>query len=116
MFRKLTIAVVPALMFALATFTSDSASLALAKGGHGGGHRGGGHHAVSHRSGGHRSVAHKTSLAKKSPKGHSHWRRYGRFGLDAGVDGDVDFAADADVLDSITLLNPQETRDGWLHA
>ena len=110
MFRKLTIAVVPALMFALATFTSDSASLALAKGGHGGGHRGGGHHAVSHRSGGHRSVAHKTSLAKKSPKGHSHWRRYGRFGLDAGVDGDVDFAADADVLDSITLLNPQETR------
>ena len=31
------------------------------------------------------------------------WTRRGR-------GGDVDFAADADVLDSITLLNPQETR------
>jgi hypothetical protein len=113
MFRKMTIAVVPALVFALAAFsTNNSASQAFANG-HGGGHRGGGHAAshrsaahrsVNHRSGVHRSAAHKVTHAKHSAKGHGHWRRYG-----FGLDGDAD-AVDVDGLDSITLVNPQETR------
>ena len=107
MFRKFTIAVIPALMFTLATFsTSDSASQALAKGGHGGG----GHHSVSHKGGGHRSAGHKASHARTSAKGHRHGHRYGSFGLEGGVGGDADFASDVDALDSITLVNPQETR------
>jgi hypothetical protein len=118
MFRKLTIAVVPALVFALAAFSmNESASQALAKGGHGGGHRGGGgHHAVSHRGSAHRPAVHKTTPAKHFAKNHRHGHRSGRFGLYGGFDGDADFGtdlpavADANVADSITLVNPQETR------
>jgi len=130
--------VVPALMFVLATFSNDLASQAVAKGGHGGGHKGGGHkgsghHSVSHhKGGGHHSGGHKGGHASNHGKGHpghGHDHGHGSFGFGVGVDGGVDgdFApdsdstpgsdvpsdtaapADASVVDSITLVNPQET-------
>ena len=136
MFRKLTIVALPALIFALASFsTNDSASQALARGGHGGGgHHGGGHRAGGHRGGrsrGHRvshsrasrSRGHNRNRSRNHRHNHRHHHRYrnggyGGYGFDGGDDGDYDYGMDGDyaavgdggALDSITLLNPPEVR------
>jgi hypothetical protein len=131
MFRKLTIVALPALIFALAACSMNDS--AFARGGHGGGggHRGGGHRGGGHRSGGHRvshshgsrSRSHNRNRSRnKNRDHHRHHHRYrnggyGGYGYDGGDDGDGDYtpdgdymAADGGVLDSITLLNPPETR------
>jgi hypothetical protein len=133
MFRKFTIVALPVLIIALAAFSANDSAFARGHGGgHGGGHRGG-HRSSGHRSGGHR-VSHSRGNRSRSHNRnrsrnhrhdhrHRHHRGYGwgyGFGGDSdggddGGDGDygmdgVYAGVDAYVPESITILNPPETR------
>ena len=91
---------------------SGLAGNAEARGGRGGGGHGGGHRSFSHFGGGHRSVSHfrghARSFAKAAHRPHHHHHR--RIGTGFWADGDSDFAPDVDAPASITIVNPEETR------